>query len=87
MPAKKTTGNKNGSDFNFEKSLDELNQIVSKMERGELPLEDSLQYFEQGIGLIRQCQQALKTAEQKVAILTQQAGTETLEPYERDNDE
>lgn len=56
--------------LNFEKSVAELDKLVSKMESGNLPLEDSLKYFEQGISLIRQCQDALKHAEQKVKILT-----------------
>lgn len=73
--------NKKTTTFNFEKSLDQLNKIVEKMEQGDLPLEKSLQYFEQGIGLIRQCQTALTDAEQKVSVLTQQ---NTLEDFHDD---
>ena len=58
--------------FNFEKSLASLNLLVEKMEGGDLSLEDSLKQFEQGIGIIRECQQALTQAEQKVQILTDQ---------------
>jgi|SaaInlV_100m_DNA_4_1039707.scaffolds.fasta_scaffold02732_3 exodeoxyribonuclease VII small subunit len=56
--------------FNFEKSLSELEQLVSTMEGGELTLEESLKQFESGIKLIRGCQTALTDAEQKVEILT-----------------
>lgn len=68
--------------FNFENSLSKLNQIVEKMESGGLTLEESLKYFEQGIALTRQCQQALKDAEQKVQILLEKNGKESLEPYD-----
>jgi exodeoxyribonuclease VII small subunit len=78
MPAKKS-----GS-FNFEQSLTELNKLVSKMEQGNLALEDSLKAFEQGVALVQECQKALQTAEQKVQILSQQ-GHETLQPFEPDN--
>lgn len=70
--------------FNFEASLEELNQLVKKMESGDLPLEDSLKCFENGVKLIRDCQKALTKAEQKVQILTKQQGSETLEPHHPD---
>jgi exodeoxyribonuclease VII small subunit len=53
----------------FENDLQTLEALVEKLERGDLPLEDSLQQFERGIALARRCQQALKTAEHKVRIL------------------
>lgn len=53
----------------FENDLQALEALVQKLEQGDLPLEDSLQQFERGIALARRCQQALKTAEQKVRIL------------------
>lgn len=56
--------------FNFEKSLEQLNTLVDTMEQGDLPLEKSLQYFEDGVKLIQQCQKALSDAEQKVTLLT-----------------
>ncbi len=64
------TTRKKSDSFNFEKSLETLDNIVEKMEQGDLPLEESLKYFEQGIELIRHCQKALTDAEQKVMILT-----------------
>lgn len=72
MPKSKSTT------FNFETTLTELNQIVEQMEHGDLTLEDSLKKFERGVGLARNCQAALKEAEQKVQILTQQNGQATL---------
>ena len=63
MPAKKQ------ADFNFEGALEQLEELVASMEDGELSLEDSLKAFEKGIKLTRECQTALKNAEQKVQIL------------------
>ncbi len=77
--AKQTQHNK---DFNFEASLTELNKLVETMEKGEIPLEESLQQFEHGIKLVRECQQALSKAEQKVQKLIAKNGDIKLEPYE-----
>lgn len=55
--------------LNFEESLKELDVIVTKLEAGELSLEDSLSAFEKGISLTRECQQHLSAAEQKVSLL------------------
>lgn len=59
---------------NFERSLQELESLVEKMEQGDLSLEESLSHFERGVELSRSCQQALKEAEQKVEILMQKNG-------------
>lgn len=55
--------------IDFEKALAELEQQVHLLESGELPLEDALKAFEDGIRLTRDCQQALAEAEQKVQLL------------------
>ncbi len=68
----------------FEESLAELEQLVERMEQGNLPLEDSLKLFERGVRLTRSCQQVLKEAEQKVQILLEENGEPTLQPF---NDE
>ena len=51
----------------FEKALQTLEGLVESMESGDMTLEKSLQAFEQGIKLTKECQQALKEAEQKVS--------------------
>jgi exodeoxyribonuclease VII small subunit len=68
----------------FEEAMQELEQLVEQMERGELSLEESLKSFERGIKLTRTCQQALQDAEQKVQILLEKNGQQSLEPF---NDE
>ena len=68
--------------FNFEQALNQLTALIEQMEQGQLTLEQSLLHFEQGVTLVRQCQQALTDAEQKVKILTEQQGELQLTPYE-----
>ena len=58
--------------FNFNKGLLELENIISKMESGELTLEDSLKNFEEGVKIHRKCHTALMDAEQRINILTEQ---------------
>ena len=55
--------------MDFEKKLGRLEEIVSKMEAGELALEDSLKLFEEGVKLSRDCNTQLTEAEQKVKLL------------------
>jgi exodeoxyribonuclease VII small subunit len=66
----------------FETALRELESLVEKMEQGELSLEDSLNHFERGVILSRTCQQALKSAEQKVEILMQKNAREEIAPFD-----
>ena len=71
--------------FDFEVALEELEELVSSMEDGKLSLEESLQAFEKGIKLTRECQNALKNAEQKVQVLLNENGdTEQLDLDEVD---
>jgi exodeoxyribonuclease VII small subunit len=55
--------------LDFEQALVELERVVGAMEAGNMPLEESLKAFEQGVKLTRECQQALQEAEQKVELL------------------
>jgi len=57
--------------FNFNKGLLELEEIINKMESGELSLEDSLKYFEEGVKIHRQCHTALTDAEQRISVLSE----------------
>ena len=68
--------------INLEKSLTDLEEIVEELESGDLPLEKAMKKFEEGIKLTRNCQAALKDAEQKVEILLKSAGGENLEEFE-----
>ncbi len=55
--------------MDFEKKLTRLEEIVGKMEAGDLTLEDSLKFFEEGVKLSRECNTQLSQAEQKVKVL------------------
>ena len=54
---------------NFETQLAALERIVRELERGELPLEESLRLFEDGVRLSRECQERLNKAERRIEIL------------------
>jgi exodeoxyribonuclease VII small subunit len=56
----------------FEESLKKLESIVDRLEKGDLPLEDSLKLFEEGVGLSAVCKQELDAAEGKVQLLIRQ---------------
>ena len=71
----------------FEKSLAELETLVEKLEGGDLSLEESLKAFERGVGLTRECQTALATAEAKVEVLLKQAGGESLQTFDALDDD
>ncbi|MBK9215646.1 MAG: exodeoxyribonuclease VII small subunit [Chloracidobacterium sp.] len=57
----------------FEASLAELEEIVTKLEDGDLPLEASLELFEKGIKLSRECRQRLTNAERRIEVLIKDA--------------
>lgn len=70
----------------FEASLSELEAIVAQLEDGDLPLEDSLELFEKGIKLSRECRERLAKAERRIEILMKDAdGNLTTEEIEPDN--
>ncbi len=56
-------------DETFENAMKRLEEIVSLLEAGKLPLEESLSAFEEGVALVKQCNEKLTAAEQKVRIL------------------
>jgi exodeoxyribonuclease VII small subunit len=65
----------------FERSLDELEQLVQKMEKGELSLDESLSAYERGVALYRQCQGALQQAELRVRLLSDLSDPESAVPF------
>src|SRR4051812_37670456 len=65
----------------FEQALAELEQLVERLERGDLPLDEALKTFERGVALTRHCQTSLKAAQQKVEILLKKNGQAELQPF------
>ncbi len=71
----------------FEASLSRLEEIVSSLEGGELPLEQSLKLFEEGIKLARICNARLEEAERKVEVLMKdKTGKMTAKPFEEEDE-
>lgn len=66
----------------FEESLKQLETIVDQLEKGDLPLEESLKLFERGVGLSAICKQELDAAEGKVqTLIKQRDGSFRTEPF------
>jgi exodeoxyribonuclease VII small subunit len=65
----------------FESSLNELEKLVERLERGDLPLDEALKTFERGVELTRHCQTSLQAAQQKVEILLKRSGQPHAEPF------
>ena len=72
-----------GKKMDFEQSLKRLDEIVSQLERGDAPLDESLSLFEEGTALIKSCGKLLDEAEQKVVKLRRGAdGAPIEEPFD-----
>jgi len=71
----------------FEKALAELETLVERLERGDVPLDEALRAFERGVALTRHCQACLQTAQQKVEILLKRSGQAEVQPFEGSGDE
>lgn len=83
-----TEDNSNQPPINFEEQLKQLEEIVTKMEQGDLPLEDSLKLYELGIKISKNCHTALEQATQRIERLN--PDNQKLEPWSldsRDNEE
>ena len=61
----------------FKKSMQRLEEILSLLEKNEIELETAIQYFEEGLKLVNQCDQQLKNFEEKVTVL--------MDTYQKDN--
>ncbi|MGH9488394.1 MAG: exodeoxyribonuclease VII small subunit [Terriglobales bacterium] len=69
----------------FELSLERLEAIVADLERADLPLERSVQLFEEGMALVEECRKQLDAAEGKVEMLVRRAGAVVAEPFALDD--
>lgn len=67
----------------FEESMQKLQAIVEKLERGEMPLDDALESFSEGVRLARECHKKLEEAENRVRLLTKdQDGNWSAAPFD-----
>ncbi len=79
--AKKSAARSDGTP-SFEEALTQLEEVVGKLEAGELSLEDSLSTFEQGVGLVRLCTDRLKAAQLRVQQLQEGRNGPEEQPLE-----
>ena len=70
----------------FERSLDELEQLVQRMEKGDQSLDESLAAYERGVSLYRQCQGALQQAELRVRLLSDLGDPDSAVPFATDTE-
>jgi exodeoxyribonuclease VII small subunit len=71
------------AELNFEGAMDRLEKIVEQMESGKLPLEDLIVRYEEGMNLIKVCQERLAKAEQKIEIIARNnAGQPVVKQFE-----
>lgn len=74
-----------GKGQSFEASLEALEKIVRDLERGDLPLEESLRLFENGVRLSRECQERLNQAERRIEVLLRDSeGRPVVSAFEGD---
>ncbi len=70
----------------FEKAMERLEEIVRSLEQGDLPLEESLRVFEEGMKLVTFCSGKLEEAEKKVSLLVRESGKYKEIPFEMDEE-
>jgi exodeoxyribonuclease VII small subunit len=73
---------RNSKGPDFEQALSELEGLIERLERGDLPLDEALKAFERGVALTRHCQGCLQAAQQKVEILLKRGGEAQVQPFE-----
>ena len=67
-----------GTELNFEGAMDRLETIVEQMESGKLPLEDLIVRYEEGMNLVKICQERLASAEQKIEMIARNSAGKTI---------
>lgn len=88
MAAKKQKDNKDDiAEMSFEEAIKELTNIVGKIEQGQIPLQDSLEQYEKGMALIKQCRTILQKAEERIEKISKEQGAENSNRQEKDPDE
>ena len=75
--------------LSFEEAIKELTNIVGKIEQGQIPLQNSLEQYEKGMALIKQCRTILQKAEERIEKITKEQDQDSKEgrPDEKDPDE
>jgi exodeoxyribonuclease VII small subunit len=80
-PSAGPPGKSSPAELPFEAALEKLEQVVDRLEQGDLELEESLAAFEEGVGLSRRCATQLEDAEQRVEVLMREGGKWLARPF------
>lgn len=81
------SGEDGDSALSFEEALQKLEGLVDRLERGDLPLEEALLAFEQGVALTRRCAGQLDEAERRIEVLTREGDRMVARPFEASEEE
>ena len=73
--------------LSFEEAMDQLEQLVGKLENGDVPLEKAIDLFQEGMKLSQLCSQKLEQVERKIEILVEENGALNKKPFSSSNDE
>jgi exodeoxyribonuclease VII small subunit len=82
----KTDKKDKADSLSFEQAIDQLNQIVSKIEQGQVPLQESLEQYEKGMKLIQYCRGILQDAEKRIEEISTQNDEKSADKSEKDSD-
>jgi exodeoxyribonuclease VII small subunit len=73
--------------LSFEEAMDQLEQLVGKLENGDVPLEKAIDLFQEGMKLSHLCSQKLEQVERKIEMLVEENGVLSKKPFSSGNDE
>jgi len=76
-----------GDALSFERALERLEDVVERLEGGELPLEEALAAFEEGVQLSRRCAEQLTVAERRIEVLVEQGDGVEVRPFDASGDD
>lgn len=75
------------SELSFEQALDKLEQIVAKLENGDVALEEAIELFQEGMKLSQFCNLKLESVERKIEMLIEEDGVLTKKPFTPETEE
>ncbi|KIL48613.1 exodeoxyribonuclease VII small subunit [Jeotgalibacillus alimentarius] len=68
--------------YSFEEAMEQLENIVNKLEEGDVPLEQAIDYYKKGVELSKMCHDKLQSAEKQIAVMMTEGGETPIDPEE-----